>query len=192
MKHLSNDYWANESRLNWLSDKLNLYFTENDDQRFFNRLCRRLNQDGDINRMDPFGHHDIINVLDVGSCHNPLQKCLRNSEKFQITAMDLSPACSTVFQGDFLQIPLSEKYEEDLQSLKIQSYDAVIFCLLLEYLPSPKLRLKAVKKAFELLKPFGLLLIVTPALSVPVVKGKFPVKEALNEDDTRQFGSVIV
>ena len=43
-----------------------------------------------------------------------------------------------------------------------ESFEAVIFCLLLEYIPSPSLRLKAVEKAVELLKPAGLLLIVTP------------------------------
>ena len=37
-----------------------------------------------------------------------------------------------------------------------------ILKILLEYLPTTNLRLKAVKKAIELLKPFGILLIVTP------------------------------
>lgn len=163
MKNLSNDFWGNETRLQWISDKLNLYFEEKDYQRFITRLYRR-KQESSENAMDAKLYEEVtkFNVLDVGSCHNPLLKRLKNSEKFQITAMDLSPACPTVFQGDFLQIPLSVEKEEDLKSLKIRSYDAVIFCLLLEYLPSPKLRLQAVKKALEILKPFGLLLIVTP------------------------------
>lgn len=49
-----------------------------------------------------------------------------------------------------------------INQLNTESFDAVIFCLFLEYIPSPKLRFECCKKAYELLKPNGLLCIVTP------------------------------
>ena len=105
--------------------------------------------------------------MDVGSCHNPLLKFFSNEDnRFDLMAIDLSPACDTVLRGDFIQIPLNDEnheiIENDLVNLKRNSFEAVIFCLLLEYLPTAELRLKAVEKAIDLLKPFGILLIVTP------------------------------
>ena len=50
----------------------------------------------------------------------------------------------------------------DLTELAASSHDAVVFCLLLEYLPLARLRYAAVQKAALVLKPHGLLLIVTP------------------------------
>ena len=41
-------------------------------------------------------------------------------------------------------------------------YDVVIFCLLLEYLPTPGMRYEAVRRAADLLADYGLLVIVTP------------------------------
>ena len=106
-------------------------------------------------------------MLDVGSCHNPLKKILVNNTSFEITAIDLSPASSDVLCGDFIQIPVENDLRLDLNNTEVKSlpknyYDSVIFCLLLEYLPSPKLRLIAAQKAIEVLKPFGILIIVTP------------------------------
>ena len=108
-------------------------------------------------------------MLDVGSCHNPLKKILKNNESFDITALDLSPATSDVFRGDFIQLPVGNNLElsdvkTEVKILPQNYYDSVIFCLLLEYLPSPKLRLIAVQKAIEVLKPFGILIIVTPGM----------------------------
>ena len=48
MKQLSDEFWTNETRLKWLSDKLNLYFVESDHQRFFNRVNRRLQDDSKL------------------------------------------------------------------------------------------------------------------------------------------------
>nr|XP_045592865.1 S-adenosylmethionine sensor upstream of mTORC1-like [Procambarus clarkii] len=42
------------------------------------------------------------------------------------------------------------------------SYDVVVFCLLLEYIPSPKQRFLCCQKAYDLLKPNGILCIITP------------------------------
>ena len=168
MKNLSNEHWSNESRLTWISDKLNLYFVEGDRQRFITRLCRRQNENESGETLETADNFkERFNILDVGSCHNPLKKCLKNREQFEMTAVDLSPATPDVLQGDFLQISVSEKslkIDEDnrLDNIQSASFDAVVFCLLLEYLPNPKLRLKAIEQADKCLKPMGLLIIITP------------------------------
>lgn len=155
MKSLSEDHWKNEdssSRLHWICGKIKHYFRQGDEQRFISRLLRKQNQKEDE---DFEKQRDKVEILDVGSCFNPFKKLLSDDQVFEITAIDLNPACQDVIQADFLQ----ENYQLESQA---DFFDAVIFCLLLEYLPSPKLRLKAVEKAIRILKPFGLLVIVTP------------------------------
>ena len=84
-----------------------------------------------------------------------------------------------MFKCDFLRVPIvdideavvikskketvsnADSYQE-VECLKENGFDVVIFCLLLEYLPSSRLRYKACQKAKTLLKTDGLLLIVTP------------------------------
>merc|ERR1712192_240810 len=53
-------------------------------------------------------------------------------------------------------------HKTEVKSLEMGGYHVVIFCLLLEYLPSAALRLQAVEKAVGSLKEGGLLCIVTP------------------------------
>ena len=122
-----------------------------------------LNHQSDLKFMES---SQVFNVLDVGSCHNPLKKVLAKNENFKITAIDLSPATPDVFYGDFIQVPVNSDLvlnsQNEVQSLPQNYYDSVVFCLLLEYLPTPELRLCAVKKAIKVLKPFGILIIVPP------------------------------
>ena len=174
MKTLSNTFWKNESRLEWISSKLKLYFIQRDIERFLKRLHRKQElseekEEEEFNRISEIfpKNTEKIKILDVGSCHNPLLKFFSNEDnRFDLMAIDLSPACDTVLRGDFIQIPLNDEnheiIENDLVNLKRNSFEAVIFCLLLEYLPTAELRLKAVEKAIDLLKPFGVLFIVTP------------------------------
>lgn len=66
---------------------------------------------------------------------------------------------------DFLQVPISEEFNENdgiVSSLKRESYDVVVFSLLLEYLPRSEQRLTCCEKAYEILKGDGLFVIVTP------------------------------
>ena len=170
MQQLSDKFWLNQTRLKWLSEKLNLYFLRNDKHRFFQRLDRKIGLDlhAAATEENEANVVDKVKILDVGSCHNPLSKCLENESSFDITAIDLSPATKDVKKCDFLSVsithdPIGVVYDEnELKIIAKESFEAVIFCLLLEYIPSPSLRLKAVEKAVEILKPAGLLLIVTP------------------------------
>ena len=122
---------------------------------------------------------DKLRTLDVGSCFNPF----RDVTFMDVTAIDLSPATSDVYACDFLTVPITDEERirvshdgdggdgelsnggssvKTVAGLPKGRYDVVIFCLLLEYLPTPGMRYEAVKRAAELLADYGLLIIVTP------------------------------
>ncbi|XP_012259101.2 S-adenosylmethionine sensor upstream of mTORC1 isoform X1 [Athalia rosae] len=104
-----------------------------------------------------------VKLLDVGSCYNPFG----HVKYFEVTAIDLAPSCEEVLQCDFLSLQVgsndvfSENRKQVVQ-LTTNSFDTIVFCLLLEYLPSPEQRYACCKKAYNLLKNGGLLLIITP------------------------------
>lgn len=104
-----------------------------------------------------------LKLLDVGSCYNPFG----NVEFFEVTAVDLAPSSEEVLQCDFLSMKIGQENiysdnKDEVLQLEICSFDTVVFCLLLEYLPSPEQRYSCCEKAYNLLKNGGLLLIVTP------------------------------
>ncbi|XP_030372691.1 S-adenosylmethionine sensor upstream of mTORC1 [Scaptodrosophila lebanonensis] len=107
---------------------------------------------------------DKLRVLDVGSCFNPFG----STPYMDVTAIDLCPATSDVLQADFLSIAVDENLNEPVlkdrtvQILPANYYDCVIFSLLLEYVPSSEQRLMCCQKAYELLRPEGILVIITP------------------------------
>ncbi len=162
MKSLSDDHWETPDRIEWLVEKLKCYFIDDGEFKFRSRLARR--QGIPEPKLDAVKRNPKFRVLDVGSCHNPLKKFLVDSHEFDLTAIDLSPADESVIQADFLQLEIVPKNEplDNQDKFVEESYDAVIFCLVLGYMPSPSLRLKALQNAIRLLKPFGLLLIVSP------------------------------
>ncbi|KAF6201490.1 hypothetical protein GE061_003881 [Apolygus lucorum] len=94
-----------------------------------------------------------ISMLDVGSCYNPFSKF----DVFNVTAIDIAPATSDVRKCDFLATNVG-----DCEFLTAASYDVVLFSFLLEYLPHPKMRYESCQKAYDLLKPGGILIILTP------------------------------
>ncbi|XP_073845743.1 S-adenosylmethionine sensor upstream of TORC1 [Musca autumnalis] len=106
-----------------------------------------------------------IHVLDVGSCFNPFGK----SQQFDVTAIDLCPATDDVLKGDFLKIQIQDMLnpqivleDKEVCTLPAAYYECVVFSLLLEYIPSSELRLQCCRKAYELLKYEGILIIITP------------------------------
>ncbi|XP_075168449.1 S-adenosylmethionine sensor upstream of TORC1 [Haematobia irritans] len=108
---------------------------------------------------------DRIKVLDVGSCFNPFGK----SKQFDVTAIDLCPATTDVLKGDFLKIQVTDMLEPKIPGenneiciLPSNYFECVVFSLLLEYIPSSELRLQCCKKAYQLLKYEGILIIITP------------------------------
>lgn len=106
---------------------------------------------------------DNLRILDVGSCFNPFGK----SPHFEVTAIDLCPATNEVFKGDFLKIQVKKTegiifQNEEVTTLPSNYYECVVFSLLLEYIPTSKLRLECCRKAYDLLKYEGILIIITP------------------------------
>eukprot|EP01135_Chromosphaera_perkinsii_P006331 Nk52_evm60s485 gene=Nk52_evmTU60s485 len=119
-----------------------------------------------------------ISLLDVGSCFNPFE--ILCSEDFDVFALDLQPAVPSVRKADFLQVevtrsvsnqPMSvhnriekQNNADQFEALKFraESFDVVVFSLLLSYFPSPLQRWQACAKAHELLQVNGLLLVVSP------------------------------
>lgn len=102
-----------------------------------------------------------INLLDVGSCYNPFKVY----NMFDVIAIDLCPANSSVLKCDFLNVAIGNCHIiKDLTATQLQqeSFDVITFCFLLEYIPSSELRIAACEKAYKLVKPGGILIINTP------------------------------
>jgi hypothetical protein len=169
-----------QSRIDWIKRHMDKYFLENDRQRFEERLQRKFSRLTDPNSTAssstisdsiPRSLGDKVRVLDVGSCYNPFAKF----SNYQVIAIDLSPAAENVgvYQCDFVNVKIIEnlgdeqitfdgKDQKQIESIATISFDAVVFCLLLEYLPLPQLRYRVCYKACRVLKTGGLLIIVTP------------------------------
>lgn len=102
-----------------------------------------------------------IRLIDVGSCYNPF-KCYSFMDVF---AIDLCPANNSVLQCDFLNVAMGNEVKvvnNTVIELKEKSFEVVTFCFLLEYIPSSELRILACQNAYTVLKPGGLLIIITP------------------------------
>nr|SVE93322.1 EOG090X0FUY [Moina brachiata] len=109
----------------------------------------------------PFDDQSKMKLLDVGSCYNPFA-CY---EDLDVMAVDLCPAVDSVYQCDFLTVPIQQDMvidEGKVISLKRNHFQCVIFSFLLEYLPSPAQRWACCCKAQKVLTDEGLLLIITP------------------------------
>lgn len=154
------------SRVKWTIDYCMSYFLA--DAVFLEKRAReqRLMESLEFETSQCKYHHETKNlrVLDVGSCFNPF----KNMEYFDVTAIDLCPATETVYEGDFLKInivPEDTKITSangKIQNLPENYFHCVVFSLLLEYIPSSEQRLLCCRKAYELLKFEGILIIITP------------------------------
>ncbi|XP_066931532.1 S-adenosylmethionine sensor upstream of mTORC1-like [Clytia hemisphaerica] len=108
-------------------------------------------------------------LLDVGSCYNPFGETV----EYTSIAIDIAPANEDVIFCDFLNLNFSAVNEaytqiDDIKtnlksgSLLTNTFNVVVFSLLLSYFPSPKQRLKCCVNASYALKINGLILIITP------------------------------
>ena len=184
MEELANRHWdgtGSGSRITWIKSVVKRYFLDGDWKRIVRRAKRRSRAaaerpSGSADETKCPGVVEIdagpvirdkLRTLDVGSCFNPF----RDVTFMDVTAIDLSPAASDVYACDFLTVPITDEerirvsHDGDVKTvagLPKGRYDVVIFCLLLEYLPTPGMRYEAVKRAAELLADYGLLIIVTP------------------------------
>ncbi|XP_035207581.1 S-adenosylmethionine sensor upstream of mTORC1-like isoform X2 [Stegodyphus dumicola] len=105
-----------------------------------------------------------LQLLDVGSCYNPFSKF----PQFSCVAIDLTPATEDVIECDFLTVDILEKPTGENSTISYkpcfhaESFDIVVFSLVLEYVPAPKQRAVFCVKAWKLLKQNGLFIIITP------------------------------
>lgn len=100
-----------------------------------------------------------LKLLDVGSCYNPFSQY----DEFDVTAIDIAPANPDVIECDFLSATIEpDSASTESAILHISKYDIVVFSLLLEYMPTSGQRMICCQKAYELLRPEGVLIVITP------------------------------
>lgn len=175
MCKLATEYWernANDdqnkgavSRVQWVVQHCENYYFSGGLKNAFAKeisLCHRFNlKTGDI--LEP-NSPTQLRVLDVGSCYNPFQ----GYSRFEVVAIDIAPASRDVHQCDFLNVEILEKggWSQNvtgrITDLTKESFDVVVFSLLLEYLPSSKQRYTCCSNASKLLAPGGILCVITP------------------------------
>ncbi|XP_028967105.1 S-adenosylmethionine sensor upstream of mTORC1 [Galendromus occidentalis] len=167
MHSLATEVWASKSaggdRIEIIGNVIMNYFMGGGLQKVFRRMHRKYSSISSApEKVDRFGSfpENELKVLDVGSCYNPFARF-----KFDVTAIDLCPATQGVFQCDFINVPLGNEFvvsENCIKCLPSNYFHAVIFSLLLEYLPDSRLRLSAVHRAYRVLRDDGILVVVTP------------------------------
>jgi 25S rRNA (adenine2142-N1)-methyltransferase len=186
MLKLATEHWSKNSelmgRINWIHSQCLNYFFNNGQIKQRELEAHKLSSFGCLSEPSSDNcekssmHCDtsslinniatMIYVLDVGSCYNPFAKF----PVYNVLPIDIAPGQPDVINCDFLQVEIvSEEidWENSASSAKENkiarnSFDVVIFSLLLEYFPSPDLRFKCCVKAYEILKSEGLLFIITP------------------------------
>ncbi|XP_055595334.1 S-adenosylmethionine sensor upstream of mTORC1 [Uranotaenia lowii] len=177
MHQLATNYWdktmqvdskRDNSRIEWTVNSCRDYFRGNQLVNFFREKDEKVMKAVDESHSFKYEPYQVqkIKLLDVGSCYNPFAAF----EDFEVTAIDIAPAQDSVKYCDFLEVPIissnsaSSDFDQNssIESIPSSYYDAVVFSLLLEYLPSPDQRLRCCQKAYDVLKPEGILLIITP------------------------------
>lgn len=169
MHKLASQFWDTNNksepsncRISWIAINVLKYFQEDYLYEISREktLARKFNVNWDFDNTTNVPKSPFY-LLDVGSCYNPFQKY----SSFKILPIDLAPAVENVVKCDFLSVPLSVKlniFENICQTLPLSSFDVVVFSLFLEYFPLAQQRYKCCEKAYNLLKPGGLLVIATP------------------------------
>lgn len=173
MKTLATTIWQYDDRIEWCNVTIRDYFYNGGLQKAISRQCRKRGNEcleKCLNAALQELKLDITKpvILDVGSCYNPFKVY----EDLDTVAIDLTPASEDVLQCDFLQLSVVpsptpnttdvSNLTSPLVQLPAEYFHAVLFILVLEYLPSTVQRWTFCCKAAQLLKNNGLLLIVTP------------------------------
>ncbi|XP_022909974.2 S-adenosylmethionine sensor upstream of mTORC1 [Onthophagus taurus] len=166
MKVLATKFWSEKeekttSRILWTLDLCTNYFNNlilNLQLKEY-EIAQKINLL--LNSKDHMVKSNQLKLLDVGSCYNPFKEF----DLFDVTAIDLAPALPDVLQCDFINLKICEITKisnNTINSLAQNSFHVIVFSLLLEYLPTPEFRFICCEKAYKLLKPEGLLIIITP------------------------------
>jgi 25S rRNA (adenine2142-N1)-methyltransferase len=169
MKELAKVHWSknqsSDDRIKWTIDYCETYFNQ-ELEKWYQKELRALKylnlENFIVPEMEIVDKSMKLETLDVGSSGNFFQEY----ERFQILPIDISPSDSSVYSCDFTSVELNNslEIEDERKIIKLPRnfYHIVIFCLLLEYLPSSEMRVKCCEKAYEVLKSQGILIIITP------------------------------
>ncbi|XP_039285854.1 S-adenosylmethionine sensor upstream of mTORC1 isoform X2 [Nilaparvata lugens] len=185
MHKLATEHWdkndKNVSRIQWVVQFCSEYFKNGGQLRAeqreenLHRVFKKIDLSEESFEQDLYRENnncdkelesgDKLCLLDVGSCYNPF----KNFDIFDhVIAVDLVPATEDVMQCDFLNLDIDfdsssiTTTESPCKKLPASYFNVVVFSLLLEYLPCKKQRWTCCVKACKLLKPNGLLIIITP------------------------------
>lgn len=176
MYQLATEHWSKKSkiseqttfcRVEWIKNKCKEYFFNEGMKKYDEKevclLKKNIQNFNDVKNIQTC-IETKVKILDVGSCYNPFAT---EKNVFSVTAIDIAPYTDDVLKCDFLnlQIGSEKKYidkNRELIELPEESFDVVIFSLLLEYIPCPEKRFLCCKKAYDLLKQGGILFIATP------------------------------
>merc|ERR1719232_1693920 len=167
MKELATEFWVSEenSRVSWIYNQIEHYFFQggcsHEHSRDFKFAKRKGVLIDSCESDSKIYENEKLTVLDVGSCYNPFKQF----DNLDVLAIDIAPAQPDVFKCDFLKVNISDetvKTESSIQNLGRESFQVVVFCVLLEYMPTASQRYECVKKSVKLLSEDGLLCIVTP------------------------------
>lgn len=167
MRQLATKHWESKcnsgsSRIRWIYDVCCEYFDGEGLQKHRKRE-RDIANKTEIELSFEECFTKPYQLLDVGSCYDPFSIF----SEFQTTAIDIAPATASVHKCDFLEASTALYTEDECTEtnstlLSENYYDVVVFSLVLEYLPAAQQRLLFCEKAYTLLKPEGLLFIITP------------------------------
>nr|XP_050869858.1 S-adenosylmethionine sensor upstream of mTORC1 [Vespula vulgaris] len=174
-------------RIEWIKSQCKEYFFNGGKKKYSNREFSIKGKIGElsiiddnieeqnmlISKQDYYNDKELLNeadqifqkisVLDVGSCYNPFEM----EDMFKVTAIDLVAVQPNVLQCDFLSVDIGREQilsadKKQILQLHEESFDVVVFSLLLEYMPCPKQRYLCCSKAYNLLKKNGILFIISP------------------------------
>jgi 25S rRNA (adenine2142-N1)-methyltransferase len=171
MRDLADYHWEENykknakavSRVQWIHNFCQRYFTEEEISKHRQRETEVANKMSmEIGQFNLDLKLEKYRLLDVGSCYNPFKKY----KCFDVIPVDIAPAINDVYKCDFLNLKLTTSVCDvnslEIRELQEQSFDVIVFSLLLEYLPSPQQRHLCCEKAYCLLKREGILIIITP------------------------------
>lgn len=171
MNELAKVHWSKnqsaDDRIKWSIDYCETYFN-NELEKWYHKELRSLEflkfettKPPDLEEVDA---NTQLETLDVGSSGNFFRHC----DRFKILPIDISPSDPSVYSCDFSSVELGDSSlhvdETSMRIMKLPQnfYHVVIFCLLLEYLPSSEMRVKCCENAYKVLRSQGILIIITP------------------------------